>query len=91
MPSKFDSHATVGARLVNFSIPRASCGLSDGGSYQTCSGSKHAYCSMEIWAFSLGMNGPVREAQHSPPHPNVPFMLWCLITHRDNLNFTLNT
>ena len=89
MPSKFVSHSTLGARLVNFSIHRLSCGLGDGGSDQTCCGANQVNCSMEKGALALGMNGPVREAQHSPPHPNVPFTLWCLIAHRDNLNSTL--
>jgi len=91
MPSKSDSHSTLGARLVKFSISRLSCGLGDDESDQACCGAKQAHCSMEKGALALGMNGPVREAQHSPPHPNVPFTLWCLITHRDNLNYTLNT
>lgn len=91
MRSKFDSHPTLVARLVNFSIPRLSCGLGDGGSDQSCCGVKKDYCSVEKGAFALGMKGPVLEAQHSPPHPDVPFTLWCLITHRDNLNSTLNT
>jgi hypothetical protein len=90
MPSKFDSHSTFGARHVNFSIPRLSCGLGDGGSDQTCCGAKQAYCSMENGVLALGINGHVGAAQHSPPYPNVPFTLWCLITHRDNLNSTLN-
>jgi hypothetical protein len=90
-PSKFVSHPNLGARLVNFSIPRLSCGLGNGASDQTCCGAKQAHCSMEMGSLALGMNGPVREAQHSPPHPNVPFTLWCLITHRDNLNSALNT
>ena len=91
MPGKFDSLSTLGARLVNFSVPRLSCGLGEGRSDQSCCGAKQAHCSMEKGALALGMNGPVREAQHSPPHPNVLFTLWCLITHRDNLNNTLNT
>jgi hypothetical protein len=64
MPSKFDSHSTLGARLVNFSVPRLSCGLGDRGSDQSNCGAKQAYCSMEKGALSLGMNGPVREAQN---------------------------
>jgi hypothetical protein len=52
-------------------------------------------------ALSLGVKRPGREADHSPPSsaevknawsytstPQYVFMVWCLVTHRDNFTFT---
>jgi hypothetical protein len=51
-------------------------------------------------ALSLGIKGPGREADHSPPSnaevknawsytstPQYVFMAWCLVNHRDNFTF----